>query len=167
MVRKCVRVSKASRQRPDFRNPRLFGLPRRRNCIAAQQQKHRTRCAAYGEGDFGKQKNIDAGEEQKNAKRARQAAVYRAGKKIGVRLQLKQLNPKTSHCQRKQAKANDRDEDTGQQGGPEPDARQQKRKGQEHRQSGDDIPKGVPSVIGNFLCRLFFYVKPDQRQHRH
>lgn len=109
MVRKCVRVSKASRQRPDFRNP----------------------------------------------------------KKIGVRLQLKQLNPKTSHCQRKQAKANDRDEDTGQQGGPEPDARQQKRKGQEHRQSGDDIPKGVPSVIGNFLCRLFFYVKPDQRQHRH
>ena len=80
---------------------------------------------------------------------------------------LKQLNTETPYCERKEPKANDGDDDAGQQGRPESEAHKQKRKCQEHWQSGDDVPERVPGMVGDFFCRLFFYVEPDQGEHRH
>ena len=48
-------------------------------------------------------------------------------------LALQQLNAEAAYRERKESEANDRDDDAGQQGWPETEARKQRRKREKHR----------------------------------
>ena len=82
-------------------------------------------------------------------------------------LSRQQLNAELSNDQRKHAKTQHGDAHTGQHGEPEPQARQQQGEGEEHGQGRYHEPERVPGMVGNFLQRLFFHIKPDQRKEGH
>lgn len=77
----------------------------------------------------------------------------------------KQFNAETPNGKSKEAEADDSHDDARQQGGPEAETLQQCGKDQKHGQRGNDVPKGIPGVIGDLLLRLLLDVKPNKRQH--
>ena len=79
---------------------------------------------------------------------------------------LQQFYAKAAYREREESEANDRDDDAGQQRGPESEARQQRGKREEHRQCRHDIPEGIPGMVGDLLLRLILDIEPDEGQHR-
>jgi hypothetical protein len=80
-------------------------------------------------------------------------------------LTLEQLYAKAANRERKQAEANNGDDDAGQQRWPETDARKECRKRKEHRQRRDNIPKCIPRMICDLFLGLLLNVQPDKRQN--
>ncbi len=79
---------------------------------------------------------------------------------------LEQLDTETAHEDSEQSEANHGDDHARQHGGPEPNASQQRREGQEHGQGRDDIPEGVPRMISYFFLRLLLDIQPYKSQKR-
>src|SRR5450759_5393808 len=84
----------------------------------------------------------------------------------GIRV-LQQLYAEAAYRERKESEANDRDDDAGQQGWPETEARKQRRKREKHWQCRHDIPERIPGVVRNLLLGLLLDIEPDERQNRY
>src|SRR5690348_7044889 len=78
---------------------------------------------------------------------------------------LQQLDPEPPNQLCEQPEAHHGDRHAGEQRRPEAQARQQQRKGQEHRQRRHDVPECVPGVVGDLRLRLVLDVQPDQCQN--
>jgi len=68
---------------------------------------------------------------------------------------LKQFNAETTHNQREARKPDQCRGNAGPKSGPKPQSGQQPRKNQKHRQRRNDIPEGIPGVVGNFSTGWF------------
>ena len=82
-----------------------------------------------------------------------------------VRLTRAENFAEAANRESEQAEANNGDDDAGQQRWPEPDARKEHRKCEEHSQRRDNIPKRVPRMICDFFLGLVFDIQPDKREN--